>query len=67
MALRADDAGLLRGLASVLYELAAWSEAEPLMRRALEILESSLGSNHPNTMKARVNLRALGDLEPDPC
>jgi hypothetical protein len=36
-----------------------YAEAEPLYKRALEILENSLGSDHPKTEIARKNLKAL--------
>ena len=35
------------------------AEAEPLMRRAIAILETSLGPDHPNTIKVRNNLAGL--------
>jgi Tetratricopeptide repeat len=35
------------------------SEAEPLCRRAVGILESSLGPDHPNTLTVRKNLELL--------
>jgi len=35
------------------------SEAEPLMRRALKILETSLGTEHPKTQIVRRNLELL--------
>ncbi|MBC8472585.1 MAG: tetratricopeptide repeat protein [Planctomycetes bacterium] len=38
---------------------ARFSEAEPLMRRALEIFEKSLGPDHPNTQTVRGNLESL--------
>ena len=34
-------------------------EAKPLMRRALEIFENSLGSDHPSTATVRKNLASL--------
>ena len=34
-------------------------EAEPLLKRALEILETSLGTDHPNTQIARKNLEII--------
>ena len=34
-------------------------EAEPLMRRAVEIFEQSLGAEHRKTQGARANLDAL--------
>ena len=36
-----------------------YAEAEPLLRRALEILEKALGEDHPNTIMARTNLDTL--------
>jgi len=35
------------------------SEAEPLYRRALDIFETSLGTEHPRTVNCRRNLEAL--------
>ncbi len=40
------------------------AEAEPLQRRALEILEASLGPDHPLTVKARGNLAAMAPPPP---
>ena len=34
-------------------------EAEPMMRRALEIYEKSLGPDHPDTQTFRQNLEIL--------
>jgi len=34
-------------------------DAEPLMRRALAIFETSLGPDHPNTQTVRSNLAIL--------
>ena len=39
--------------------LAEWSQAESLMRRALAILETSLGENHPNVAASLNNLAGL--------
>ena len=49
----------LNNLASLLYARNRLAEAEPLMRRALAILETSLGPDHPNTVTTRNNLAAL--------
>ena len=35
------------------------SEAEPLFRRAVSILESSVGPDHPSTLTVRDNLELL--------
>jgi len=35
------------------------AEAEPLMRRAVEIFEASLGPDHPKSRIVRGNLEAL--------
>jgi hypothetical protein len=34
-------------------------EAEPLMRRAVDIFEASLGPDHPSTQTAKRNLEIL--------
>jgi tetratricopeptide (TPR) repeat protein len=41
------------------HALAEWSQAEPLVRRALTINESSFGSDHPNVATALNNLAGL--------
>src|SRR5947199_589516 len=59
LALRVEDTDLLRWLGESLYELAEWSEAEPLMRRALAIDEKSFGTEHPNVA---IDLNDLAQL-----
>ena len=49
----------LNNLAQLLQATNRLAEAEPLMRRALAIFETSLGPDHPNTVTARDNLAAL--------
>jgi len=39
-------------------------EAEPLCRRALAIVEASLGPDHPSTVTVRRNLAALLGRDP---
>ncbi|WP_081402860.1 tetratricopeptide repeat protein [Scytonema hofmannii] len=38
-----------------------YSEAEPLLQKALSIAELSLGVDHPSTATIRENLKLLGD------
>jgi hypothetical protein len=38
------------------------SEAEPLMRRALDIFERSFGPDHPSTKIVRRNLESLSKV-----
>ena len=52
----------LNNLAQLLQDTNRLAEAEPLMRRALAIFETSLGPDHPNTVIARNNLAALRPL-----
>ncbi len=59
IALRGDDGVLLSWLGLSFLELAEWSEAEPLMRRALTISEKSLGTEHPNVATGLNNLATL--------
>ena len=49
----------LNNLAQLLQATNRLAEAEPLVRRALAIVEASLGPDHPNTMKVRNNLAGL--------
>ena len=49
----------LNNLATAASATNRLAEAEPLMRRALAIFETSLGPDHPNTVTARNNLAAL--------
>ena len=51
----------MNNLATLLQATNRLSEAEPLMRRALEIFEASLGADHPNTVIVRKNLESLLD------
>jgi tetratricopeptide (TPR) repeat protein len=48
LALRDNDAVVLRLLGDSLRKLAQWAEAEPLIRRALAIDVKSFGPDHPN-------------------
>ncbi len=49
----------LNNLAGLLWNTNRLAEAEPLMRRALDIFEASLGPEHPRTCTARENLEIL--------
>ena len=49
----------LNNLAELLQATNRLAEAEPLYRRALAILEKSLGSDHPNVATALNNLALL--------
>jgi hypothetical protein len=62
----ADQAGIMDPTARLIgaqgvlqFCKAAYSDAEPLMRRALAIDEASYGSDHPNVATALNNLAAL--------
>ena len=46
-------------LAALLAATNRLKEAKPLVSRALEILEKSLGPDHPKTRTARENLEGL--------
>ncbi len=49
-------------LMALLYsDQGRYSEAEPLVKKALEIAELSLGVDHPSTATIRKNLKSLGD------
>ncbi len=50
---------LLNGAGYYLYEHAQYSEAEPLLERALAIREKVLGAEHPDTALSFNNLAAL--------
>lgn len=50
----------LNNLAGLLRATNRLDEAEPLFRRALAIMEASLGPDHPNTVIVRENLKLLG-------
>ncbi|HSS47809.1 MAG TPA: tetratricopeptide repeat protein, partial [Thermoanaerobaculia bacterium] len=71
VALRGGDAALLSWLGGSLHKLAEWTEAEPLMRRALAIDEKRLGPEHPKVAIRLSNLaqllqdtNRLGEAEP---
>ncbi len=49
----------LNNLALLLQATNRLAEAEPLYRRALAIVEKSLGPDHPTSVKVRQNLAAL--------
>ena len=42
-----------------LHNHAAYTDAEPLLQRALAILEKALGPGHPSTKRVSANLAAL--------
>ena len=52
-------ARLISALGLYLYAKGLWTEAEPLMRRALKIDETSYGSEHPNVAIRLNNLAQL--------
>ncbi|WP_086936162.1 tetratricopeptide repeat protein [Chamaesiphon minutus] len=54
-----DLAISLNNLAELYRSTGRYAAAEPLYVRALEILEQSLGINHPNTQTIRENLQIL--------
>jgi hypothetical protein len=49
----------LNNLAGLLRATNRLSDAEPLVRRAVGIVESSLGPDHPYTLTTRKNLELL--------
>jgi len=54
----------LNNLSSLLFVQGKDREAEPLLRRALEIFEKMLGDDHPKTQTVRENLdRLLQDMQ----
>ena len=63
LAEQAEDKGevaiALNNLAKLLFTIGQFAEAEPLMRRALEIDEKNLGPEHPN---AAIRLNNLAQL-----
>jgi tetratricopeptide (TPR) repeat protein len=59
IALRGEDADLLRWLGRCRHRLAEWTEAEPLLRRALAIDEKSFGPDHPSVTADLRNLAQL--------
>jgi len=69
--LAGNDSLILNNMALVYLENAKYKEAEPLMRRALEIDEKSLGTEHPKVAIRMNNLalllketNRLGEAEP---
>ena len=63
----ADVVELMDRCGTLLQDLARFDEAEPLLRRALEINEATLGPDHPDTGDSAGNLGSLlkdkGDLD----
>jgi tetratricopeptide (TPR) repeat protein len=59
IALRGEDAELLRWLGQCRYSLAEWTEAEPLMRRTLAIDEKRYGPDHAGVGADLNNLAQL--------
>jgi hypothetical protein len=54
----------LNNLTELLGATNRLAEADPMYRRALAIMEASLGPNHPSTVTVRGNLeRALDELK----
>jgi hypothetical protein len=47
----------------LLHAQRKYEQAEPLIRRALEIFQTKLGSDHPNTVTARKNYNRLQELK----
>ena len=41
------------------FSLGRFAEAESLLRRVLSLLEKAVGPNHPNIVKALINMAAL--------
>jgi hypothetical protein len=58
-------ATVLNNLAQLLKAANRLAEAEPLMRRALAIFETSYGPDHPSTCTVRDNLAGLGQPSVD--
>jgi len=58
-----EAARLLNNVGFYQYERALYSEVEPMYRRALEIREKSLGSNHPDVAQSLNNLALLYDSQ----
>jgi hypothetical protein len=50
-------------LANLLVAQRKYGEAEPLLRRAMEILQTKLGLDHPNTRAMRENYDRLQELK----
>ncbi len=59
LALRSEDPVLLSWLGMVLHALADWTDAEPLLRRALDTAEKGYGKEHPEVAAALNNLAQL--------
>jgi len=57
--LAGEDSQILNDMAAVYYENADYQDAEPLYKRALVMLEKSLGENHPQVATALNNMAAL--------
>jgi hypothetical protein len=55
----AEAARLLNRAGFYLGQRARYTEAEPLLQRALGILEKALGPDHPHTRMCRDNLDEL--------
>src|SRR5262249_31070186 len=56
---RNDDPDVLGWLGSALQDAARYAEAEPLLKRAVEIAEKATGPEHPNTAACLNNLALL--------
>jgi tetratricopeptide (TPR) repeat protein len=54
-----STAGAINNLAQLLHSTNRLAEAEPLMRRALAIVEANYGNDHPNVSPALNNLAQL--------
>ena len=54
-----ECARVLNQTALYLQERARYSEAQPLYQRALNIIEETLGPEHPNTQTVRANYEDL--------
>jgi tetratricopeptide (TPR) repeat protein len=52
-------ANSLNGLAGLYHYQGQYAEAEPLFKRALEIVEKALGPEHPNVAKTLENYASL--------
>lgn len=59
LALRDEDTFLLSGLGNALHHSAEWTEAEPLLRRALAADEKRFGPEHPDVARDLNNLASL--------
>ncbi|ABA21483.1 kinesin light chain-like protein [Trichormus variabilis ATCC 29413] len=51
----------LNNLVLLYYSQGKYNQSEPLYLQALDILERSLGANHPHTVTCRKNLANLGN------